>query len=153
MVSNFQKQKTRIEKHATIASKKSDKKAVFGPIALQLVELGGGNKSALTCGCSADTAGARQLTNLTSILMECEEAVHASCAPSSRGGSFPRPNMTYAETCATATNTFVTLATECLARSKKDEDKGCSCWSSSNIEMFGTSKSCSQFGAWPTAAL
>ena len=57
VVSNFQKQKTRIEKQATIAGKKSDKKAVFGPIALQLVELGGGNKSALTCGCSADTAG------------------------------------------------------------------------------------------------
>ena len=70
VVANFQKQKNRIEKQASIASKKSDKKAVFGPIALQLVELGGGNKSALTCGCSADTAGARQLTNLTRILLD-----------------------------------------------------------------------------------
>ena len=138
VVSNFQKQKTRIEKQATIAGKKSDKKAVFGPIALQLVELGGGNKSALTCGCSADTAGARQLTNLTRILMECEEAVHASCAH-----SFPLPNMTYVETCATATGTFVTLATECLARSKKDEDGGCSCWSSSNMtEASEAAKDC-----------
>ena len=138
VVANFQKQKNRIEKQASIASKKSDKKAVFGPIALQLVELGGGNKSALTCGCSADTAGARQLTNLTRILMECEEAVHASCAH-----SFPLPNMTYVETCATATNTFVTLATECLARSKTDEDGGCSCWSSSSMmEASEAAKDC-----------
>ena len=143
VVANFQKQKNRIEKQASIASKKSDKKAVFGPIALQLVELGGGNKSALTCGCSADTAGARQLTNLTRKLFECEEAVHATCAPSSRGGSFPRPNMDYVETCAAATGTFVTLATECLARSKTDEDGGCSCWSSSNMtEASEAAKDC-----------
>merc|ERR1712073_116528 len=47
VVANFDKQKTRIEKQASIAGKKSGKQSVFGPIALKLVDLGGGNRSAL----------------------------------------------------------------------------------------------------------
>ncbi len=46
VVANFNKQKTRIEKQSEIASKKGVKKAVLAPIALKLVDLGGGNKSA-----------------------------------------------------------------------------------------------------------
>merc|ERR1711897_105125 len=53
VVANFDKQKTRIEKQASIAGKKSGKQSVFGPIAPKLVDLGGGNKSALTCSGSA----------------------------------------------------------------------------------------------------
>ena len=60
VVANFNKQKTRIEKQSEIASKKGAKKSVFGPIALQLVDLGGGNKSALTCSGTADSDGAKQ---------------------------------------------------------------------------------------------
>merc|ERR1712079_894622 len=41
VVANFEKQKTRIEKQATIAGKKSVKQSAFGPIALKLVDLGG----------------------------------------------------------------------------------------------------------------
>merc|ERR1712156_1233586 len=58
VVANFDKQKTRIEKQASIAGKKSGKQSVFGPIALKLVDLGGGNKSALTCSGSATSEGA-----------------------------------------------------------------------------------------------
>merc|ERR1712061_918035 len=72
VVANFDKQKTRIEKQASIAGKKSGKQSVFGPIALKLVDLGGGNKSALTCSGSATSEGALQLTNLTSTLFDCE---------------------------------------------------------------------------------
>merc|ERR1711992_117774 len=70
VVANFDKQKTRIEKQASIAGKKSGKQSVFGPIALKLVDLGGGNKSALTCSGSATSEGALQLTNLTSTLFD-----------------------------------------------------------------------------------
>merc|ERR1712088_1044500 len=48
VVANFNKQKTRIAKQEEIAKKKEGKKAVFAPIALKLVDLGGGNKSALS---------------------------------------------------------------------------------------------------------
>merc|ERR1719336_1846271 len=72
VVSNFDKQNSRISKQSGIASKKSDKKGLFAPIALKLVELGGGNKSALACSGSKDTDGAKQLTNLTQTLFDCE---------------------------------------------------------------------------------
>merc|ERR1712223_1781272 len=65
VVTNFEKQKKRIDKQSEIAGKKSGKQSVFGPIALKLVDLGGGNKSALTCSGSATSEGALQLTNLT----------------------------------------------------------------------------------------
>ena len=89
-VANFMKQKTRIEKQAEIAEKKSGKKAVFAPIAKKLIDVGGGNKSALTCSGSADSDGAKQLSNLTMTLEECEKEVNMTCNPD----NFPKPNMT-----------------------------------------------------------
>ena len=77
-VANFEKQMNRVNKQAEIASKKKDKKAAFGPIALKLVDIGGGNKSALTCSGSADSDGAKQLTNLTQTLFDCEIMVNKS---------------------------------------------------------------------------
>merc|ERR1711878_260031 len=75
VVTNFEKQKKRIDKQSEIAGKKSGKQSVFGPIALKLVDLGGGNKSALTCSGSATSERALQLTNLTSTLFDCEVLV------------------------------------------------------------------------------
>ena len=75
VVANFNKQKTRIEKQAEIAGKKGGKKSVFGPIALKLVDLGGGNKSALSCSGSTTSSGAKQLTNLTNTLFACEVSI------------------------------------------------------------------------------
>merc|ERR1711902_463409 len=114
VVANFDKQKTRIEKQASIAGKKSGKQSVFGPIALKLVDLGGGNKSAITCSGSATSEGALQLTNLTSTLFDCEVLVNASCTP-----DFPMPNMTFVDACVNATDLFKTLATECMTMSKE----------------------------------
>ena len=129
VVANFEKQKTRIEKQATIAGKKSDKKAVFAPIALKLVDLGGGNKSALTCSGSADSDGAKQLTNLTSTLFDCEVAVNASCTT-----DFPMPNMTFVDACANATANFVTMATDCMTKSKEaTAGEACTCWASEDM--------------------
>merc|ERR1712156_1285892 len=131
VVANFDKQKTRIEKQASIAGKKSGKQSVFGPIALKLVDLGGGNKSALTCSGSATSEGALQLTNLTSTLFDCEVAVNASCTT-----DFPMPNMTFVDACVNATDLFKTLATECMTMSKEaTATEACACWSAPEMTM------------------
>merc|ERR1712079_420475 len=131
VVANFDKQKTRIEKQASIAGKKSGKQSVFGPIALKLVDLGGGNKSALTCSGSATSEGALQLTNLTSTLFDCEVLVNASCTT-----DFPMPNMTFVDGCVNATDLFKTLATECMTMSKEaTATEACACWSAPEMTM------------------
>merc|ERR1719356_1268302 len=131
VVANFDKQKTRIEKQASIAGKKSGKQSVFGPIALKLVDLGGGNKSALTCSGSATSEGALQLTNLTSTLFDCEVLVNASCTT-----NFPMPNMTFVDACVNATDLFKTLATECMTMSKEaTATEACACWSAPEMTM------------------
>merc|ERR1711902_324905 len=124
-------QKTRIEKQASIAGKKSGKQSVFGPIALKLVDLGGGNKSALTCSGSATSEGALQLTNLTSTLFDCEVLVNSSCTT-----DFPMPNMTFVDACVNATDLFKTLATECMTMSKEaTATEACACWSAPEMTM------------------
>ena len=131
VVANFEKQKTRIDKQGTIAGKKSGKQSVFGPIALKLVDLGGGNKSALTCSGSATSEGALQLTNLTSTLFDCEVLVNASCTT-----DFPMPNMTFVDACVNATDLFKTLATECMTMSKEaTATEACACWSAPEMTM------------------
>merc|ERR1712156_287152 len=131
VVANFDKQKTRIEKQASIAGKKSGKQSVFGPIALKLVDLGGGNKSALTCSGSATSEGALQLTNLTSTPFDCEVLVNASCTT-----DFPMPNMTFVDGCVNATDLFKTLATECMTMSKEaTATEACACWSAPEMTM------------------
>merc|ERR1719211_606151 len=131
VVANFEKQKKRIDKQSEIAGKKSGKQSVFGPIALKLVDLGGGNKSALTCSGSATSEGALQLTNLTSTLFDCEVLVNASCTT-----DFPMPNMTFVDACVNATDLFKTLATECMTMSKEaTATEACACWSAPEMTM------------------
>merc|ERR1712073_215836 len=127
VVTNFEEQKKRIDKQSEIAGKQS----VFGPIALKLVDLGGGNKSALTCSGSATSEGALQLTNLTSTLFDCEVLVNASCTT-----DFPMPNMTFVDECVNATDLFKTLATECMTMSKEaTATEACACWSAPEMTM------------------
>merc|ERR1712061_264655 len=104
VVANFNKQKTRIAKQAEIAGKKGGKKSVFAPIALKLVDLGGGNKSALSCSGSTTSSGAKQLTNLTNTLFACEVAVNKSCST-----NFPKPNTTFIAACTKEISLFETL--------------------------------------------
>merc|ERR1711878_223585 len=131
VVTNFEKQKKRIDKQSEIAGKKSGKQSVFGPIALKLVDLGGGNKSALTCSGSATSEGPLQLTNLTSTLFDCEVLVNASCTT-----DFPMPNMTFVDECVNATDLFKTLATEFMTMSKEaTATEACACWSAPEMTM------------------
>ena len=139
VVTNFNKQKTRIEKQSEIAAKKADKKAVFSPIALKIVDLGGGNKSALTCSGSVDSDGAKQLTNLTQTLFDCEVQVNKSCSM-----DFPAPNMTFVDQCTMDIDMFETKTEECYKMSKADTaSEACTCWTDADYAKIGNKiKSC-----------
>ena len=135
VVANFDKQMIRVEKQAGIASKKGEKKGVFGPIALKLIDVGGGNKSALTCAGSADSAGAKQLKNLTDTLMMCEMEVNKTCSM-----DLPKPNATLIKECNTSTKAFRKMAEECFAKSKEDTAMdACTCWTNADLTKAGES--------------
>ena len=140
VVSNFDKQNSRISKQSGIASKKSDKKGLFAPIALKLVELGGGNKSALACSGSKDTDGAKQLTNLTQTLFDCEVEVNKSC----HTDNFPAANQTQISECEAAVATFKTETKKCVDLSKEaTATDACECWTNSNFsDVSEAVKSC-----------
>ena len=89
VISNFEKQKKRMEKQNGTGGNKSGKKGVFAPTARRLVDLGGGNKSELSCAGRTDNNGALQLKNLTDTLFDCEDDVHKACNPS----TFPQVPM------------------------------------------------------------
>ena len=139
-VANFLKQKSRIEKQSSIAEKKAGKMNVFAPIAQKLIDVGGGNKSALTCSGSADSAGAVQLANLTMKLEECAMKINASC----NMDDFPKPDPTSLEACTASVAAFETKAQECLDLSKEDScEDACGCWESSDMDTLSEEvKSC-----------
>jgi len=133
VVANFDKQMIRVEKQAAIAAKKGDKKAVFGPTALKLIDVGGGNESALTCAGSADSAGAKQLKNLTDTLMMCETEVNKTCKM-----DIPKPNATLIMACNTSTKAFRKMAEECFSKSKEDTAMdACTCWTNADLAKLG----------------
>lgn len=133
VVANFDKQMIRVEKQAAIAAKKGDKKAVFGPTALKLIDVGGGNESALTCAGSADSAGAKQLKNLTDTLMLCETEVNKTCKM-----DIPKPNATLIMACNTSTKAFRKKAEECFSKSKEDTAMdACKCWTDAGLAKLG----------------
>jgi len=125
VISNFEKQKKRMVKQNTTGGNKSGKKGVFAPIALRLIEAGGGNKSALKCGGKTGNSGAKQLKNLTDTLNACQTNVQSVC------GKFTQPNMTKLNTCATLATAFKKSAQKCLDKSigtSKNTTAACSCW-------------------------
>merc|ERR1711988_1181487 len=133
VVANFDKQMIRVEKQAQIAAKKGDKKAVFGPTALKLIDVGGGNESALTCAGSADSAGAKQLKNLTDTLMMCETEVNKTCKM-----DIPKPHATLIMACNTSTKAFRKKAEECFSKSKEDTAMdACTCWTDADLAKLG----------------
>ena len=110
VVRNFEAQSKRIKKHNTTGGNKANKKGLFAPIARRLVEIGGGNKSKLSCGGEFENDGAKQLANLTETLFQCEKEVNGSC----HTDNFPKPNMTLINRCDTLVGTFKTAAQDCL---------------------------------------
>jgi len=134
VISNFEKQKKRMVKQNETAEKKAGKKSQFGPIGQMLVEAGGGNKSALSCGGSTTNDGAKQLKNLTDTLDACKDDINAVCDPA----NIPQPNMTFIMMCDDLVTQFKTGAQECLGKTlgvnKTDATEACSCWTNPGLD-------------------
>ena len=131
VISNFEKQKKRMEKQNGTGASKSSKKGAFAPIGLRLISVGGGNKSALSCGGKTNNAGAKQLKNLTDILSACSTNIHKMC------GNFSKPNMTKLSTCAKLAESFKKGAQKCLDMSigatKTNSTAACACWNGAEL--------------------
>jgi len=142
IVANFEKQQNRMKAHSKIASGKLDKKDAFESINQKLIEAGGGNKSALTCSGSSTNPGAAQLTNLTTVLGECQTVLATSCNMS----LIPQPNNTQLDACNASIVAFKAEAEKCLDLSIKEKSMSaavCECWTSTAIdELFESNTDC-----------
>merc|ERR1711902_58313 len=94
-------------------SSKSGKKGLFAPVALRLGDIGGGNKSNMSCGGVYGNKGAVQLQNLTKTLFDCEIEVNKSCNPA----NFPQPNFTFINKCNTLVQAFKFSVQICINKS------------------------------------
>merc|ERR1711976_929391 len=133
LVGNFEKQNKRMKAQNKTGGNKAGKKGAFASIALNLVDIGGGNKSSLSCAGSTTNSGAKQLANLTSELFDCEKNVNASCSTD----NFPQPNMTLISNCETLTGDFKKNVTECLDKTTGGKATtpadACTCWSNKDL--------------------
>merc|ERR1711936_515704 len=123
VVGNFEKQRKRMIKQNKTGGNKSGKKGLFAPIGHRLVDIGGGNKSNMSCGGQYGNKGALQLQNLTKTLFDCEKSVNASCNPS----NFPQPNFTFINTCkankeSSAITSALKACTTAFGKCRKFED-------------------------------
>merc|ERR1712088_131677 len=76
IVGNFEKQRKRMVKQNKTGGNKSGKKGLFAPAAHRLVDIGGGNKSNMSCGGQYGNAGAAQLQNLSAEASTCYEKTY-----------------------------------------------------------------------------
>ena len=121
--------------HNKTAVSKNGKAGVFKPAYHKLVTVGGGNKSNLTCAGSNTSAGALQLKNLTNFLFGCEASIHMVC----NATNFKLVNETKLKACIKDTNTFTTLAGDCLKETLDDPtDDACACWQKSSLANVTT---------------
>jgi len=142
-VANYKKQKTRMTKQNTQGSGKSGKKGEFAPVALRLVDIGGGNKTNMSCGGTYGNKGAMQLQNLTKTLFDCEIAVNKSC----NLANFPKPNTTLITLCDTLVSSFINETGSCIGKSigssKTNVSDACGCWLGPKLNKTAQSiKSC-----------
>merc|ERR1712165_298170 len=128
IVGNFEKQRKRMVKQNKTGGNKSGKKGLFAPIAHRLGDIGGGNKTNMSCGGEYGNKGAAQLQNLTKTLFDCEIDVNKSCNPS----NFPKPNTTLTTLCDSLVSSFTTATTACLNKTfgstKTNVSDACGCW-------------------------
>jgi len=128
VVANFDKQYKRIKAQTKTGGNKADKKGAFAAIAANLVNIGGGNKDKLSCAGSDSNDGAKQLSNLTSTLFDCEKMINDSC----NSNNFPQSNMTLTDECVKNTKMFSDTVKTCL---KEATDEGaCKCWTNPELE-------------------
>merc|ERR1711971_638504 len=128
VVTNFKKQNARMKSQNKTGGSKSGKKGLFAPTAFKLVDIGGGNRSNLSCGGTYGSEGAKQLGNLTKTLFDCEMSVNASCNPD----NFPQPDTSFIEGCEASTSSFETQGKACL-KTVKNVTAACECFTSSSF--------------------
>merc|ERR1711953_4084 len=133
VVGNFEKQRKRMIKQNKTGGNKSGKKGLFAPIAYRLVDIGGGNKSNMSCGGQYGNQGAAQLQILTKTLFECEIEVNKSCNPA----NIPQPNMTFINRCKELVDNFTAEATTCYDKTyggkKTNSSDACYCWTHNQL--------------------
>ena len=143
IVSNFEAQNTRMQRQNKTGKNKNTKNGAFASVASYLVDIGGSNKSSLSCSGSSTNSGAKQLTNLTKTLFDCEKDINATC----NTANFPQPNTTFIDACVKSIATFKTLAQACLDKTVGSKATSaadaCTCWNSANLTTASTEiKSC-----------
>ena len=123
-VVNFEKQDKRISQKSKIGGRKSDKQDVFKPVLQRLSDAAGGNISAPVCSGSSESAGAKQMLNLSMTLKSCADDIKAACDTS----NLPTPNAMKISECKTAIAIFKNYTDTCQDLSGS---AACSCWSPS----------------------
>merc|ERR1711936_1510038 len=96
VVTNFGRQKLRIERQNATGNNKFAKNKAFVPAYEKLVLVGGGDKNNLKCDNSTTSKGAVQLKNITSFLGTCETEITKTC----NTANWPQPDKTKLATCA-----------------------------------------------------
>merc|ERR1711936_572300 len=143
VVGNFEKQRKRMIKQNKTGGNKSGKKGLFAPVALRLVDIGGGNKTNMSCGGEYGNKGALQLQNLTKTLFDCEIEVNKSC----NTANFPQPNSTLVSLCDSLVTSFINATQSCVGKSygssKTNVSDACGCWLGPKLNSTAHSlKSC-----------
>merc|ERR1712192_124764 len=108
--------------------KKNGKKGIFASTAQRIIRSGGGNSAALTCQGSTTSNGAKNLTDLATLLNGCEAKVKAACATE----NMPLPNITEVDACVSSMEAFKTMVDNCQMM-KDNGTEACTCWSNSNF--------------------
>ena len=127
VVSNFERQLKRAEKHELLMEKKNMKSYIFTDVARTLLIAGGGNLENMTCGGEMGNAGADALLVLTVGLGLCPEAINASCG----NQTYTPLNATLVAECSTLIADFKAKVQVCKDASKAAPD--CDCWNAPEL--------------------
>merc|ERR1711863_6794 len=132
-VANYLKQQGRIVAANKTGEKKNGKKGIFASTAQRIIRSGGGNSAALSCQGSTTSSGAKNLTDLATLLNGCEVKVKAACATD----NMPLPNMTEVSACVSSMETFKGMVDKCQME-MTNSTAACTCWSNSSFTALAT---------------
>ena len=127
VVSNFERQRKRAERHFRLLAKKNNRTDSFTTVAGILLEAGGGNVSKLSCAGQTNSTAAATLTNLTTTLTNCNRTVNESCGPD----SVAPLNQTLVDICVDLTGEFSEAVDKCSDIS--DLSEACQCWNDPSL--------------------
>ena len=132
-VTNFRKQKERIEKYIRVTNNKGsdEKRSTFSRTVQRLRTSGGGNSSALMCQNTTKSPAAKRLNSLVTKMDKCKDNIGTKCIT-----DLPAYNKSVADDCLTVMEAFENLTLSCST--------DCSCWTSSELEAaFTKTTACS----------